>query len=68
LRRYFITLYNHFIDKVFAPEQYGFRNKLSADLASYKLLNILTALTNRSTVGGVFWDIRKAFDCVHHKF
>jgi hypothetical protein len=61
-------LYNHFINNnVFAPEQYGFRNKLSTELAFYKLLNdVLTALNNRSIVGGIFCDIRKAFDCVDH--
>jgi hypothetical protein len=61
-------LYNHFVNNnVFAPEQYGFRNKLSTELASYKLLNdVLTSLKNRSIVGGIFCDIRKAFDCVDH--
>jgi hypothetical protein len=61
-------LYNHFINNnISAPEQYGFRNKFSTELASYKLLNdVLTSLNNRSIVGGIFCDIRKAFDCVDH--
>jgi hypothetical protein len=61
-------LYNHFINNnVFAPQQYGFWNKLSTELASYKLLNgVLTSLNNRSIVGGIFCDIRKAFDCADH--
>jgi hypothetical protein len=38
------------------------------DLASYELLNyILTSLNNRSIVGGIFCDSRKAFDCVDHE-
>jgi hypothetical protein len=62
-------LYNNFINnKVFPPEQYGFRNKSSTDLASFELLNdILTSLNNRSIVGRVFCDIRKAFDWVDHE-
>jgi hypothetical protein len=61
-------LYTHFVkSKVFAPEQYGFRNKLSTELASYKLLDAaLTSLNNRSIVGGIFCDIRKAFGSVNH--
>jgi hypothetical protein len=61
-------LYTYFVkNKVFAPEQYGFRNKLSTELACYKLLDaVLTSLNNRSIVGGIFCDIRKAFDSVNH--
>lgn len=61
-------MYKHFVkNKVFAPEQYGFRNKLTTELASYKLLDaVLTSLNNRSIVGGIFCDIRKAFDSVNH--
>jgi hypothetical protein len=37
------------------------------DLASYKLVNdVLTSLNNKWLVGGVFCDLRKAFDCVDH--
>jgi len=49
-------------------DQFGFRNNLSTDNASYTLLHkILTALDNKHVVGGIFCDFTKAFDCVNHK-
>jgi hypothetical protein len=50
-----------------ANEQFGFRQNYSTDKAIFKLLNhILNALNNKKTVGGIFCDLRKAFDCVDH--
>jgi len=41
--------------------------KFSTDKAAYKLINdILTALSNKQIVGGIFFDMEKAFDCVDH--
>ena len=35
--------------------------------ASYKLIHdMLTALSNKSSVGGIFCDLEKAFHCVNH--
>jgi hypothetical protein len=52
---------------ILAHEQYGFRNSSSMEAASYNLINnILDALQNKFTVGGVFCDLTKAFDCVNH--
>jgi hypothetical protein len=35
--------------------------------AAYKLINdILTALNDKQFVGGIFFDLEKAFDCVNH--
>jgi hypothetical protein len=40
----------------------------STDLASLNLINdILMALNNRLLVGGIFCDLRKAFDCMDHE-
>jgi len=51
-----------------ANEQYGFRNGLSTDSASYTLTQeVLSAMSNKHTVGGIFCDLSKAFDFVNHK-
>jgi hypothetical protein len=55
-------------NQIFAKEQYGFRNKLSTEEASYTLTNeILTAFNNKQIVRGIFCDLRKAFDVVNHE-
>jgi hypothetical protein len=47
--------------------QYGFRSEMSTDNASYMLLNeIPTAMNSKQTVGGIFCDLHKAFDCINH--
>ena len=54
-------------NKILAKEQFGFRSHLSTELASYTLINdISMALNNKLLVGGIFCDLRKAFDCVDH--
>jgi hypothetical protein len=48
-------------------EQFGFRTSSSTEKASYKLTDkILNVLNNRMMVGGIFYDLQKAFDCVNH--
>jgi hypothetical protein len=50
-----------------ATEQYGFRNNSSTEQASFKLINeILQALNNKLTVGGIFCDLEKGFDSANH--
>jgi hypothetical protein len=45
---------------ILAQEQYGFRNNLSTEAASFNLLNnVLDALNNKSMVGGIFCDRQK---------
>jgi hypothetical protein len=52
---------------ILVDEQFGFRTKSSMDLASCKLINdVLIELNNKLLVGGVFYDLQKAFDCVDH--
>jgi hypothetical protein len=49
-------------------EQSGFRVISTTDKAVYKLLDqVLTALNNKHTVGGILCNLEKAFDCVNHK-
>lgn len=44
----------------------GVSNNLTEN-ASYKLINdILLALNNKLTIGGILCDLEKAFDCVNH--
>ena len=61
-------LYN-FLDqqKLIVNEQHGFRQKASTETAAFSLLNnILLSLDKKSLAGGLFLDLRKAFDCVDH--
>jgi hypothetical protein len=52
---------------ILAKEQFGFRQHSSTEKAIYELLNeTLNALNNRSMIGGIFYDLEKAFDCVNH--
>jgi len=54
-------------NQILTATQFGFRYKSSTDLAAYTLTHeILTALNNKITVGGIFCDLHKAFDCVNH--
>jgi len=54
-------------NNILAVEQFGFRTSSSTEKASYKLIgDILKALNNRMTVGGIFCDLQKAFDCINH--
>ena len=61
-------LYCHLLEyNILAKEQFGFREKLSTDTATYALLNsVLLSLDKKNFVGGLFCDLQKAFDCVNH--
>ena len=51
-----------------ANEQYGYRSSLSTDNAAYTLTHeVLSAMNNTHTVGGIFCDLSKVFDCVNHR-
>ena len=53
--------------KILNIKQFGFRKKHSTIHAMINLFDTcLESLENRLTVGGVFLDISKAFDCVDH--
>jgi hypothetical protein len=50
-----------------AQEQYGFQTHLSTEVAFSLINSILIAMNNKQTVGGIFCDLQKAFDCVDLK-
>ena len=53
--------------KIIAEEQFGFRTDSATDKAIYKLINeTLSALNNKLAVGGIFFDLEKAFDSLNH--
>jgi hypothetical protein len=56
------------LHKLLANEQYRFRSSLSTGNASYTLIHeVLSAMNNKHTVGGIFCDLSKPFDCVNHR-
>ena len=61
-------LQSHIItNDILCRDQYGFRSKYSTEQATFTLINnIQTAMNENQKVGGIFCDIRKAFDCVNH--
>ena len=51
-----------------ANEKYRFRSGLSTNNASYTLIHeVLSAMNTKHTVGGIFYDLIKTFDCVKHR-
>jgi hypothetical protein len=55
-------------NSILVQEQYGFRKHSSTEKAAFTLINnILTSMNDKLTVGVIFCDLRKTFDCVNHK-
>jgi hypothetical protein len=52
---------------IIVNRQFGFRSQSSTEMATYNLLNeLLKAFNNKRKVGGKFFNLEKAFDCVNH--
>jgi hypothetical protein len=61
-------LYDHLkINNILVKEQFGFRDNLATETATYTLLNeIVSSPNNKILVGGLFCHLQKAFNSVHH--
>jgi hypothetical protein len=54
---------NNIVDQ----EQYGFKTKLSTEVATYNLVNnALLALDGKLSVGGLLCNLTNAFDSMNH--
>jgi len=64
-----MRLLNHLdTNGILAKEQYGFRINSSTENAAYDLFNKITkAMNEKRSLGGLFCDLEKAFDCVNHE-
>jgi hypothetical protein len=63
-KRLYCHLHNN---NILVNEQFGFREKLSTKTATFTLLNnVLSSLDRKNFVGGLFYDLQQAFDCVNH--
>jgi hypothetical protein len=64
-------LYKHvrvYTNNILAKEQYVFRINSSTEAEFYDVIyEILKVLNNRLSVGGIFCNLEKAFDCVTHE-
>ena len=65
---FYKRLYCHLNNnKILVNEQFGFRENLSTEMATFTPLNkLLLSLDKKNFVGGLFCDLHKAFDCVNH--
>jgi len=65
---FYKRLYHHLTsNSILVNEQFGFRCNNSTEKAIYTLINnILSSLSNKIIVGGLFCDLQKAFDCVNY--
>jgi hypothetical protein len=61
-------LFDHLNNNAILDEhQFGFLREVSTENAYHILLNeILEAMNSKQTVGGIFCDLHKAFDCINH--
>jgi len=54
-------------NNILVKEQYRFKINSSTEAATHIVINeILKAMNNRLPVGGIFWELEKAFVCVNH--
>ena len=61
-------MYCYLINNILVKEQFGSREKLSMEMATYTLLNNVLSYFDlkKKYLFGLFCDLQKAFDCVNH--
>ena len=70
LEKLFVCRLDTFIEKhnILCDQQYGFRENRSTSMAVMSLTEqIATAINNKEYTAGVFIDLKKAFDTIHHE-
>jgi hypothetical protein len=61
---------NHYrhTNNILVLEIFGFRKGVSTEDAAFKLTdNVLKSFNQKMHVGGIFYDLAKAFDCVNRE-
>ena len=54
-------------NNILVTELYGFRKGISTEDAAFRLTNgVFKSINHKMHVGGIFYDLAKAFDCVNH--
>jgi len=54
-------------NNIFVNEQFGFKEKLSTEMATFTLFNkVLLSPDKKNFVVGLFCDLHKAFNCINH--
>jgi hypothetical protein len=63
----YVRMYQHLINNdILFDHQFGFRPKSSTTEATFSLINEIPETLNKKIVGGIFCDLKKAFDSVNH--
>jgi hypothetical protein len=62
-------LSQHFhTNNILVTEQCGFREGISTEDAAFRLTDsVFKSINQKMHVGGIFYDLAKAFDCLNHE-